>query len=334
MRRGRVRVLAGLALLVLLGDASPAAAQATTKLKLIFATPPTTYALPHFVAQDLGWLKQRGLEVEEVWLTGDANALRALLSGHGDIAAPGTFPTYSVVAEGGRIKAVGSWQPMVDYVLVARDGITTLKELASARVAAASIGGLTTELPKMLLQKHGVDVSRTAFFSVGGHEARLQAVVGGKADAALVGLLYAAHGQRLAKLNVVANLAQEFPGLGYSYLVVNEKDLASPDKRRALETYVRAAVVEASRFIMKDPDRAAEVMHKRTPSVELDLIKEVVRALNRGKVWGVNGGIQPEITTFTARLAVSLKSASREVKAEELLDRSLVERVLAELGSN
>ena len=170
------------------------------------------------------------------------------------------------------------------------------------------------------------------FFSVGGHEARLQAVVGGKADAALVGILYAGHGKRLAKLNVVANLAQEFPGLGYSYLVVNEKDLANPDKRRAYETYVRFAVIEASRFIMKEPDRAAEVLHKRMPDVQLELMKEVVRALNDAKVWGVNGGIEPEITSFTAPLATTLKSASREIKPQELLDRSIVDRILAELG--
>jgi ABC-type nitrate/sulfonate/bicarbonate transport system substrate-binding protein len=322
-------------LLILIGGltvASGALAQGAMKLKVVFATPPTTYALPHFVAQDLGWLKSRGLEVEEVFLTGDANALRALLSGQGDLAAPGTFPAYSVVAEGGRIKAIGSWQPLVDYVMIARQGITSLKELTNARIAAASIGGLTTELPKMLLQKHRIDTSRAVFFSVGGHEARLQAVVGGKADAALVGILYAGHGKRLAKLNVVANLAQEFPGLGYSYLVVNEKDLANPEKRRAFETYVRGAVVEASRFIMKEPDRAAEVLHKRMPDVPLDLMKEVVRALNDAKVWGVNGGIDPEVTNFTAPLAATLKSASREIKAQELLDRSIVERILAELG--
>jgi ABC-type nitrate/sulfonate/bicarbonate transport system substrate-binding protein len=115
--------------------AFPAYAQ---KLKVVFATPPTTYALPHFVAHDQGWLKQRGVEIEEVWLTGDANALRALLSGQGDIAAPGTFPAYSVVAEGGKIKAIGSWQPLVDYVIVAREGLTSLKDLGTARIAAAS----------------------------------------------------------------------------------------------------------------------------------------------------------------------------------------------------
>src|SRR5262249_55364377 len=118
-----------LGLLVIALAASRAEAQAPAKLKLVFATPPTTYALPHFVAQDQGWLQQRGLDVEEVWLTGDANALRALLSGAGNIAAPGTFPTYSVVAEGGRVKAIGAWQPIVDYVLIAREGITSLKDV-------------------------------------------------------------------------------------------------------------------------------------------------------------------------------------------------------------
>jgi NitT/TauT family transport system substrate-binding protein len=327
------RLLVALGLLAVTLSASRTAAQAPAKLKLVFATPPTTYALPHFVAQDQGWLKQRGLDVEEVWLTGDANALRALLSGAGNIAAPGTFPTYSVVAEGGRIKAIGAWQPIVDYVLIAREGITSLKDVAGTRVAAASIGGLTTELPRMLLQKHGIDVGKTNFFSVGGHEARLQAVVGGKADAALVSLLYAAHGQRMAKLNIVADVAREFPGLGYTYLVVNEKDLANPEMRRAFEIYVRAAVIEASRFIVKNPDRAAEIMHKRTPNVEPDLIKDVVRSLVKAKVWGVNGGIDPEVTTFTAKLAVTLKSAPREIKAEELLDRSIVDRAIAELGT-
>ena len=32
-----------------------------------------------------------------------------------------------MIAEGGRIKAIGSWQPIVDYVLIAREGITDLK---------------------------------------------------------------------------------------------------------------------------------------------------------------------------------------------------------------
>ncbi len=309
-----------------------AGAQAPQKLKVVFATPPTTYALPHFVAQDLGWLKSRGLDIEEIFLTGDANALRALLAGQGDIAAPGTFPAYSVVAQGGHIKAIGSWQPLVDYVMVTREGISDLKQLAGARIAAASIGGLTTELPKMLLAKHGVDTSGTSFFSVGGHEARLQAVVAGKADAALVGILYARQGARLAKVHVVANLAKEFPGLGYSYLVVNEKDLADPAMRRAFEIYIRAAVIEASRFIMKEPDRAAEVLHKRMPALQLDLIKDVVHALNDANVWAVNGGIEPEITDFTAPLAAAFKSAPREVKASELLDRSIVERILADVG--
>ena len=68
------------------------------------------------------------------------------------------------------------------------------------------------------------------------------------------------------------------------------------------------------------------------PDVQLELIKEVVRALNDANVWGVNGGIEPEVTSFTAPLAATLKSVSREIKPQELLDRSIVDRILAEVG--
>lgn len=305
---------------------------AQESLKLIFATPPTTYGLPHFVAKDLGWLDKAGLKVEEIWLTGDANAVRALLAGQGDIAAPGVFAVYAAIAEGARIKAIGSWQPKVDYQLLAGEKIKSVADLVGARVGAAGPRGLTTEIPRMVMKKYGVDPAKASFSQIGGHEARLQAIVANKVDVAIVGMLYAAKAQEFPNVHLLTTIPDEFPGLGYSYLVVNEKDLANPEKRKALETYVRLAVIEASRFIMKNPDKAAEVMHGRTPDLKLDLIKDVVRGLNRINVWGVNGGLEPETTEFTAKLAHDMGSIKRKLNVEEVVDRSIVQKLVAEMG--
>lgn len=310
-----------------------ASAQDRVKLRIAFPTTPSTLILPHFVAHDQGWLRDKGIDIEEIWLVGDSNALRAMLSGRADIAAPGTFSALAAIAQGGKIKAFSSWQPLADYVIVARQEMTSLSQLSQARIAAASSGGLTTELPRMLLQKHNIDASKAVFFSVGGHEARLQAVIGGKADAALVGQLYATHGASLAKINVVADLAKEFPNLGYIYLVAQDKDLADPDKRKALEIYTQVAVIEASRFIMKNPDRASEIMHKRTPDVDLGLIKEVVGRLNRANVWGINGGIDLEMAKFTAELATTMQTVPRLMQPAEFLDSSIVEKLLKQTGT-
>jgi ABC-type nitrate/sulfonate/bicarbonate transport system substrate-binding protein len=308
-------------------------AQAKMSLKFVFATPPTTAWLPYFVAKDLGWLDRAGLKMEEIWLTGDANAIRALLAGQGDMTGTGVFATYSALVEGAKIKAIGSSQPTVDYQLLAHEKIRSVKDLAGARVGAAGPRGLVYEIPRLVMKKHGVDPNSASFASIGGHDARMQAVVAGKVDVALVGLLYTAKATREFKnVRVLTTIRDEFPGLAYVYLVVNEKDLVNPEKRKAFETYVRLAVVEGSRFIMKNPDKAAEIMHGRTPDLKLDLIKEVVQALNRLNVWGVNGGLEPEVTEFTAKLAHDLGSIKRAVSVSEVIDQSIVEKLIGEMG--
>src|SRR5262249_30188921 len=64
---------------LLVFDASAASAG---KIKMVFPGPVTTFSLPYLVAQKKGWLGD--LEVEDVHVTGDANAMRVLLSGNAD----------------------------------------------------------------------------------------------------------------------------------------------------------------------------------------------------------------------------------------------------------
>ena len=335
MRIGRSLVAVAFAVLLvaLAGGGAVAPGQEKMSLKLVFATPPTTGWLPHFVAKDLGWLDKAGLKVEEIWMTGDANAVRALLAGQGDMTATGVFATYSALVEEAKLKAIGSWQPTVDYQLLAQDRIKSVKDLTGVRVGAAGPRGLVYDIPRMVMKKHGIDPGTASFASIGGHEARMQAVVAGKVDVALVGMLYTAKALGEGRnVHVLTTVRDEFPGLGYVYLVGNEKDLANPERRKAFETYVRLAIIEGSRFVMKNPDKAAEIMHGRTPDLKLDLIQEVVRGLNRLNVWGVNGGLEPEITEFTVKLAYDLGSIKRPLGVGEVIDRSIVEKLLGEMG--
>src|SRR5262249_13735116 len=71
---------------LLVFDASAASAG---KIKMVFPGPVTTFSLPYLVAQKKGWLGD--LEVEDVHVTGDASAMRVLLSGNADIGLIGTL---------------------------------------------------------------------------------------------------------------------------------------------------------------------------------------------------------------------------------------------------
>src|SRR5262249_43165629 len=82
----------GAALLMTIGSfgfSGDARAAGAGKIKMVVPGPTTTFSLPYIVAHKNGWLD--GLEVEDVHVTGDANAMRVLLSGNADIALVGTI---------------------------------------------------------------------------------------------------------------------------------------------------------------------------------------------------------------------------------------------------
>src|SRR5665213_2681608 len=113
-QRGEFIVKAILGLLVI--AAAVALGQATQaedmpKIRVVFPTPPIVAFLPHIVAEEQGWFKKAGLDVEDMHIMSDPNAVRALVSGTADVAYTGAFTAYSGIAEGAPFKVIASEQP-------------------------------------------------------------------------------------------------------------------------------------------------------------------------------------------------------------------------------
>src|SRR5438552_7011037 len=203
--------------------ASPAAAQPRAKLKFVMPTPPATYLLPYFVAQDLGWYRNWGLEVAEQVISGDPNSLRVVVAGDSEVTLIGPPTIMEAVINGAKLRMFTSWQPVTDYMLIAGDKkAMTLKDLADKRIAVTGPGSMTMHIPQMLMLKAGVDTSQVKFLSVGGMAARLQSVAAGKVDATLVDTFFATKAERSGVAHTVSSIAKEFPGLGYVFAVARE----------------------------------------------------------------------------------------------------------------
>jgi len=307
-------------------DASAAGA---AKIKMVFPGPVTTFSLPYLVAQKKGWMGD--LEVEDVHVTGDANAMRVLLSGNADIGLIGTLNVLASIHAGAGIRAIHSWQPIGDYSLVLATGKgNKLADLAGKTFASSGPGGLPDQLPRLIMRKHGIDETSTRFVQVGGHAARLQAVIGGRADATLVNTVTALKGVQEGKVTVVAKLSAEFPGLGYVWNVARTETL---DKLAAAFQTMTDIGIKGSRFIMANPDEAAAILHERLPDLDLAFLKAVVRDLNGENVWGVDGGLDPSIEEFTAELNMKLGNLPVAAPAKDVLEPRFVERALATLGT-
>jgi ABC-type nitrate/sulfonate/bicarbonate transport system substrate-binding protein len=329
--RGRIIACAA-ALLAAGALALPTQAQEKRSISIVYPTSVTTFMLPYLVAQDGGWFKQHGLEVKEIYLTGDANAARALIAGTGDVALLGMQTLFDLAATNAGLVSIVSWQPVVDYHIVARKELgPDLKALAGKTLASGGPADMTTEIPRMMLKKNSLDAASVKFLQVGGHSARLQAVVGGKADATMVNTLTALKGVRDGQAVVMKSIAKDFPNLGYGFVVVKAADMKDAAKRAAFKILVEGSIIGA-RKVMEDPELAINTLHKRTPELDRALIADVVKDLNANKVWGVNGGLESEIVTFTSEVSLNLGMIKRNVKAEEIYDTSLIKEAVQKLG--
>jgi ABC-type nitrate/sulfonate/bicarbonate transport system substrate-binding protein len=243
----------GLCLLATLAFHTPAAFAA--KIKVVFPGTPTTYMLPFYVAKQKGWFGD--LDAEEVYVTGDSNAMRAVLSNNADVGVVGTLNVLASLHAGGKVSVIGSWQPLGDYNLVLATGKgTKLADLVGKTFATSGPGALPDQLPKLVMRKYGIDETSAHFVQVGGHPARLQAVIAGRADATLINTVTAMKGVQEGKITVLTRISKEFPGLGYTWNTVRTESLANPELAASYQTLTEGGI-RGARFIMENPDAAA-----------------------------------------------------------------------------
>jgi len=305
----------------------PALAQQRTKLRLVLPTPATTYQLPYLIPKDGGWYAERGLDVEEIFVNGDATALRMVLAGSADITVVGPPTVFQAVNEGAKVKYIGSPQPLVDYMILGAKSIGSLSGLADKTFASAGPSDMTTEIPRLLMRKNNIETGNVKFLQVGGHAARLQALEAGKVQGAMVNTLTTLIAQRNGQVNVMANVAKEFPQLGYLMYTVQASALADPAKLKAFETFIEGNIVGA-RTIMREPERAAQVLAKRVPDLSMDLLVPVLKELNNSKVWGTDGGLDPQMVAFTSDALTKWRMIDRNVPAADIIDDRVVKAAL------
>jgi ABC-type nitrate/sulfonate/bicarbonate transport system substrate-binding protein len=233
---------------------------------------------------------------------------------------------------GTKVRAINSWQPIGDYNLVLAKGKgTTLKDLAGKSFATSGPGALPDQLPRLVMKKYGIDDSASQFVQVGGHSQRLQVVLGGRADATLINTITAMRGVQQDKITVLTRISKEFPGLGYVWNVVRTDSLDKPELVAAFQTLTEAGI-RGSRYIMENPDDAAAIMHERLPDMGVDYLKVVIRDLNTENLWGVDGGLDPKIEQFTAKLNKDLGNLPVAAEPKDVLEPRFVEAALKKLG--
>ena len=190
MRGPRVAVVLGLLLAVpvVLAAAGPAGAQAV-KVKVGSALSPASLdSITPYVALERGLFRQVGLDVQIVEFRGSPTTLKALLAGEVDVSINmGGTDAIVAASKGAKIRLFVVAQPVTAYHFVARrEAGTTLQALVGKNVAVSGIGAISYHIPRMVLERSGVDPNTLKYIAVGSPADRFKALVAGKVDAAVV----------------------------------------------------------------------------------------------------------------------------------------------------
>jgi NitT/TauT family transport system substrate-binding protein len=146
--------------------------------------------LPTTLAEQLGFYKEEGLDVELQDFAGGAKSLQALVGGSADVVSGFYDHTIQMAAEGRELVAFVTMLRFPGLVLVTSPqsaaSVTTVEQLKGHIVGVTTAGSSSHMLVTYLLQRHQVPVDSVSITAIGSAATAIAAVERGKVDAGMV----------------------------------------------------------------------------------------------------------------------------------------------------
>jgi ABC-type nitrate/sulfonate/bicarbonate transport system ATPase subunit/ABC-type nitrate/sulfonate/bicarbonate transport system substrate-binding protein len=130
--------------------------------------PTSALTLPFVVAQDQGFFKAAGLDVQTVMSSSGPSLVSGLIGGTTQIAAevpPNAFP---VMQQGEPLVAMGPYGRLdLSLVTPANSGITNVASLQGKKIGVTARGAFTESFARYVLQQDGINPNRVTFVAAG-----------------------------------------------------------------------------------------------------------------------------------------------------------------------
>jgi len=293
-------------------------------------SPPSIDSVTPYVAIEKGFFKKYGLDVQMLEFRGDATHTKALLSGEIDVSI-NTGATSGIVSasKGARISLWVVPQPVTPYHFVARkESGTTLKALVGKSVAVSGIGAISYHIPRIVLERSGIDPEKFKYVAVGSPADRFKALVAGKIDATVVTNTEAAKLAGYPEIVNLVNVPKVVPEIPYEFGMAKDEYI----QKNADTLYKLAkAIIEANRWIAANKSGTVEVARKILPDETAETLGKAYDMADP-RLWGVNGDISEASYKYTVDFLLKVGYMEKPVPFGKFFDRRFVDRAVKELG--
>ncbi|GAA4532383.1 ABC transporter substrate-binding protein [Chelativorans composti] len=286
------------------------------------------------LAEKEGYFEREGVEVELVRVQQTPSALAALQAGEGEMANISTDSLLLLVAQGSDdLRAVTSPNKSLPFLIASKEDIATPADLAGKSFGIGRPGSVDHSLSVRVLKKYDVDVDSIDMVALGQPNQRGQALVAGQIDATTMSIGVWSAIPDTTGLHVLIN-QDDYYNAAPVVSKVNIVTTKVLEERRDDVKKVIAALIKASRDFASDPAVWVAAMEKARPDVEKSTLESLSKAFAGS--WSTNGGLSKDELEYTANVyyeGEDFKDA-RKVELSEWADFSVIDEVLAEIGTD
>ena len=333
-QRHRASVLAVMTIVILaaLAPAGITVAQAPRRT-LVIGMPVTPPNLPHlgvYVAKDLGYFEEEGINLELAAFESGLQSLRGGVSGSVDILGASSEPVINAISRGAKIRSIFSYAHRLTVVMAAQESVRRPADLRGKNLGIQEVGAFREVMTRAVLHSAGLtqqDVNYVPVSSAG----YITALIGNKIDTAILHIdqAYMARTKK-ASLHPLVPLWEIMPSYWYGTFSTTEELLR---KDSDLLARAVAAIIKAHRFMYRNKERTLDLASKHT-GYPKEVLGPAYDALAAAKVWPVNDGMPAEMVqvTINKMVEIGLLKENEKPKVEHVVDRGPANAALAKLG--
>ena len=315
-----------------LAPAGTTVAQAPRRT-LVIGMPVTPPNLPHlgvYVAKDLGYFDEEGINLELAAFESGLQSLRGGVSGSVDILGASSEPVIAAISRGAKIRSIFSYAHRLTVVMAAQESIRRPADLRGKNLGIQEVGAFREVMTRAVLHSAGLtqqDVNYVPVSSAG----YITALIGNKIDTAILHIdqAYMARTKK-ASLHPLVPLWEIMPSYWYGTFSTTEELLR---KDSDLLARAVAAIIKAHRFMYRNKERTLDLASKHT-GYPKEVLGPAYDALAAAKVWPVNDGMPAEMVqvTINKMVEIGLLKENEKPKVEHVVDRGPANAALAKLG--
>ena len=302
-----------------------APSRAADKIKIAIPVTTGTYAM-YFVAEDKGYFKEEGLDVELI-IAGGGTATPALMSGDLDFnGSPGA--AISAILRNAPIKIFFVSQDRPAYELWSGDAkIVSVADLKGKPVGVFTRGDTTEVALRILLKSQGIDPGGIIYSPLNQGQVRLAALTAGSVAAAMLLKDEVDQAKSLPNMHLVADVEKLVKQMGGGAVARNG---ALAEGRETTRRFLRA-LIKGRRFSDAFKGETIDSVQKRNPRTPRTALEVSYDDTTKTATKDGTLDLDAQQGEIEARSDVLNIPPAQRLKPSQVFDFSLVEEVNREL---